>query len=145
MPCIIQPNCYPTHISDANTAFGGSTAAEFATTFNNNEWFGDSSGIPLNQFQGVPILCVSSFGDSIVPKTNQTDLLVRGLGGTPATSNAVNTLVTFTNLPLTPLLWDYGVNGAAGGSGGHGYQCLSTNSLNVTLAFLKACIAIAQR
>ncbi len=136
-------NRYPNQVSDINLAYGGSTAAQFATLFNLGAYSGDPSGIPLERFQGFPpTLIIKSFGDTVVTCTNQTDLFVKLMGGNPATSNATPTLAISTNLPLMPLLWDYGVNGA---SGIHGGQCFTTNALSTTLAFLQQALAISAR
>lgn len=132
------------NVSDINTAYGGSTLAQLASKFDASiGWSGDCSALPVSSFQGVPVLCISSFGDLTVNKTNQTDVLVRNLGGVPAMSNSVTSVSIVTRSAITGAgVWDIGVNGAGNN---HGWQCYNSDAQNYTIQFVNYCRNFARQ
>lgn len=116
---------YPTQTSDINTAYGGSTAAQFAGF--------DPAALSVTAFAGVPFRITSSSGDTIVPKATQTDRLVTLLGGVVG-SNVIGA-------QFTPEIDDYVVAGAAGV---HGGLCITPAVMAGDIAFLNRCIGYAK-
>ncbi len=136
-------NLYGAHKTDIDQAYGGGgTAAEFATSLQNGVYWGDPGGVPPSAFAGLSLFSVSSYGDNVVIKSNNTDVVIRMLGGQVGTSNAQPTFVAATNTAAgCPEVDDYGVNGTAGV---HGGLCYSPAQTATELAFLSRVRAYAQ-
>ncbi|HWC58223.1 MAG TPA: alpha/beta fold hydrolase, partial [Verrucomicrobiae bacterium] len=117
-------NRYLGQKSDIDAAYGGSTAAEFTAT--------DPATFPATAWAGIPIRITASSGDNVVTKTNQTDLLVRAMGGIVAGN--------FTNTPVTPEIDDFQVDGPANT---HGGACYTPAVAAGDISFLKRCLGYA--
>ncbi|HLX69443.1 MAG TPA: hypothetical protein VKV04_07440 [Verrucomicrobiae bacterium] len=97
-------------------------------------YWGDPEGIAPGAFSGISIFATSSYGDTTVVKSNQTDVIIARLGGQVGTSNANYTFVSTTNSAAgCPEIDDLGVNGAGGV---HGGQCYNPTNTALELAFL---------
>lgn len=117
-------NYWPARSADINAAYGGSTPAQFAGY--------DASTYPNSVFTAIPIRVTASTGDTIVPKTTQTDPLVIRLGGIVG-GNVTNTI-------YCPEIDDFPV---AGGAGIHGGTCYTPAVAAGDIAFLKRCLVYA--
>lgn len=124
--------------SDVNNAYGGSTLAQVASKYDSSVgWSGDCSGFPVSSFRGIPVLAISSYGDTTVIKTNQTDVLIRSLGGVVAQQNSGTSVSIIPKSAITGAgVWDVGVNGTGNQ---HGWQTYNSDAQNYTIQFVNYC------